>query len=289
VRPSAARLITPRPRDLGGFSVRRVLPSAEQRAIGPFVFFDHVGPVTFATGQGIDVGPHPHIGLATVTYLFEGEFVHRDSLGYVQRIRPGDVNWMTAGRGIVHSEHTAPEKRTGGARLHAIQSWVALPMNEERREPEFHHHPAASLPAFARDGVEIRIIAGQAFGQKSPVAVYTDTLYVDARMAAGSCLTFPDDHAERGLYVATGKVEAAGLPIPSGAMAVFDPRGDMIITALEESRLILLGGAPLDAPRIVWWNFVASRKALIDAAKERWTADAFGTIPGETERLKMPD
>lgn len=289
MNPTQTRIITPKPRDLGGFSVRRVLPGAAQRSVGPFVFFDHIGPVDFAPGQGIDVGPHPHIGLATVTYLFEGEFVHRDSLGYVQPIRPGDVNWMTAGRGIVHSERTAPEQRRGGSRLHAIQSWVALPVAEETREPAFHHHPAATLPALSRDGVDIRVIAGQAFGHRSPVEVFVDTLYVDARMSAGSQLNLPDEHPERGIYVAAGAVTVGGEPIPETSMAIFSSGADITITASRDSRLILLGGAPLDQPRIVWWNFVASRADLVEAAKERWRADGFGRINGETGRLTMPD
>lgn len=286
---ASARLITPKTRDLGSFAVRRVLPAAEQRSVGPFVFFDHVGPVVFGAGQGIDVGPHPHIGLATVTYLFEGEFVHRYSLGYMQPIKPGDVNWMTAGRGIVHSERIEPEQRQAGSRLHAIQSWVALARDQELRDPAFHHHPAASLPPFTKDGVDIRGIAGHTFGHLAPVEVHVDTLYVDARMPAGSLLVLPDEHRERGLYVAEGAVTTGGGVIPLQTMAVFATGDDITITAKTASRLILLGGAPLDGPRIVWWNFVASQCNLIEAAKERWRADEFGTITGESGRLTMLD
>ncbi|MFO1190333.1 MAG: pirin family protein [Alphaproteobacteria bacterium] len=283
------KLVLPRTRDLGGFSVRRVLPAPDQRAVGPFVFFDHIGPVTFAPGQGIDVAPHPHIGLATVTYLFEGEFVHRDSLGSLQPIRPGDVNWMTAGRGIVHSERTAPEQRGAGPRLHAVQSWLALPKDHEDCAPAFHHHPAATLPLFSKDDVEIRVIAGHAYGYRSPVRVFSETLYVDARMPARSRLRLPGEHAERAVYVATGGVSAFGHAIPAERLAVFAAGDDVIVTAETDSRIVVLGGAPLDGPRIVWWNFVASRNDRIEQAKERWRANGFGTIPGETERIPLPD
>ena len=222
--PSAIDLlIDPRPRDLGDFEVRRVLPFARRRSVGPFIFFDHFGPVTFAPGKGIDVRPHPHVCLATVTYLFEGEIVHRDSLGYDQPIRPGDVNWMTAGRGIVHSERTGPEIRANGHDLHGIQSWVALPKEHEETDPAFVHHPGDTLPSDERDGVALRVIAGTGFGLESPVAVLMPTFYVDLKMSPASKIVLADEHEERAIYVATGSVTLDGETVEAGRMAVLTP------------------------------------------------------------------
>jgi redox-sensitive bicupin YhaK (pirin superfamily) len=237
---SIERVIEPRPRDLGGFEVRRVLPAAGRNTVGPFIFFDHLGPAQFAAGAGIDVRPHPHVCLATVTYLFAGELVHRDSLGFVQPIRPGDVNWMTAGRGIVHSERTDSVLRQRPTRIHGIQSWVALPTSAEENEPAFFHHPAATLPLIERPGVRMRVIAGSAWGERSPVATFSETLYVDAELANDARLELTDEHRERALYVADGRIAFDGGEYASGHMIVLDPGGKADIRALAESRVVLL-------------------------------------------------
>lgn len=283
------RIIEPRARDLGGFEVRRVLPAGGRQMVGPFIFFDHLGPAQFAPGTGIDVRPHPHICLATVTYLFEGEIVHRDSLGFVQPIRPGDVNWMTAGHGIVHSERTDAEQRLQGVRIHGIQSWVALPKFAEESEPAFFHHPAATLPAIKREGVRLRVIAGTAFGQHSPVAVFSETLYVDVALTKGSQLEVPDEHRERALYVAAGRVAIDGAEFDAGRMIVLNEGTTVAVRALADSRLMLVGGAPLDGPRFIWWNFVASSRERLDRARDDWAAQRFAKVPEETEFIPLPD
>jgi len=283
------RVIEPRPRDLGGFEVRRVLPAGGRQMVGPFIFFDHMGPAEFAPGTGIDVRPHPHICLATVTYLFEGEIVHRDSLGFVQPIRPGDVNWMTAGRGIVHSERTDAEQRLQGARIHGIQSWVALPKSAEESEPAFFHHPAATLPTIERVGARMRVIAGTAFGERSPVAVFSETLYVDVALAKGSELEVSDEHRERAIYVAEGRIAFDGAEFEGGRMIVLNEGATETIRATADSRLLLVGGAPLDGPRYIWWNFVASSRERIDRARDDWAAQRFDMVPGETEFIPLPD
>ncbi|HEY4645205.1 MAG TPA: pirin family protein [Steroidobacteraceae bacterium] len=283
------RVIEPRPRDLGGFEVRRVLPAGGRQMVGPFIFFDHMGPAEFAPGGGIDVRPHPHVCLATVTYLFTGEIVHRDSLGFVQPIRPGDVNWMTAGRGIVHSERTDPELRKTGTRIHGIQSWVALPKSAEESEPAFFHHPAASLPTIEREGVRMRVIAGTAFGQRSPVAVVSETLYVDVALTKGGQLEVPDEHRERAIYVAEGRIAFDGAEFDGGRMIVLDEGATAAIRAAADSRLLLVGGAPMDGPRYIWWNFVASSRERIDRARDDWAAQRFAKVPGETEFIPLPD
>lgn len=287
---TSVQLIAPRPRDLGSFSVRRVLPAAGLRMVGPFIFFDHMGPVRFAPGEGMDVRPHPHIGLATVTYLFEGEILHRDSLGFVQPIRPGDVNWMTAGRGIVHSERTAPELRRSGFALHGIQSWVALPRTHEDTAPDFQHHPSATLPEWSAGGVQVKLIAGTYDGRKSPAPVLWPTLYADLRFEPGASFTLSPEHAERALYVAEGAVMAEAQLTEAGQMAAFSPGADVILQAGPEgARAMLLGGAPMDGPRHIWWNFVASSQERIDAAKDAWRAQGFGQVPGETEFIPLPE
>lgn len=286
---SIERVIDPRPRDIGGFEVRRVLPAGRRQMVGPFIFFDHMGPKEFAPGAGIDVRPHPHICLATVTYLFAGELVHRDSLGFVQPIRPGDVNWMTAGRGIVHSERTDPALRRRGAHLHGIQSWVALPKSVEEAEPAFFHHPAPTLPAIERPGVRMRVIAGTAFGARSPVETFSETLYLDAALSTGSQLELPDEHPERAIYVADGRIAVGGAEFGSGRMIVLNEGGSADIQALAESRLLLVGGAPLDGPRYIWWNFVASSLERIERAKADWAAQRFAGVPGETEFIPLPE
>lgn len=282
-------VIEPRTRDLGGFAVRRVLPYAKRRMVGPFVFFDHMGPAEFAPGQGIDVRPHPHIGLATVTYLFEGGIMHRDSLGCEQPIRPGAVNWMTAGRGIVHSERSGAAERAGLSRLHGIQSWVALPMEHEEAAPAFHHHPADTLPVIETDGARMRLIAGTAFGRTAPVATFSPTFYLDVMAQSGAVFTLPEEHAERALYIVEGSLEIAGARVAAGRMVVFEPGAAVTATATAASRVMLLGGAPLDGPRHIWWNFVASSKERIEQAKADWRGGRFARVPGETESIPLPE
>lgn len=287
-----AHLIRPKTRDLGdGLTVRRILPSIEARSVGPFVFLDHIGPVSFAPATGMDVRPHPHIGLATVTYLFEGEILHRDSLGYVQAIRPGDVNWMTAGKGIVHSERTPDALRAKGFDLHGLQSWVGLPRDAEEVEPSFHHHPAASLPEWTDGGVALKLIAGTSFGRTSPVKVYAETLYVAAVFEPGASMILPAEHAERAIYVAAGSVVCGdGEAVAEGELAVFTPGTAAQLSAGPDgAKTMLLGGAPMDGPRHMWWNFVSSSKERIEQAKAEWRAQALGKVPGETEFIPLPE
>jgi redox-sensitive bicupin YhaK (pirin superfamily) len=288
--PAIEMIIRARSRDLGGLTVRRTLPSARRRLVGPFVFFDHMGPVDFPPGTGIDVRPHPHIGLATVTYLFEGELFHRDTLGSAQSIRPGDVNWMVAGRGIAHSERTPPEARRAGQRYHGIQAWVALPREHEEGAPSFSHHPQATLPLITRQGAALRVIAGEAYGERSPVPMTWPTLYVDATLDAGATLDLPDTVEERAVYVATGRIGCEGDPFDAGDMIVLVPGARVAIRALAETRLLVLGGAPMDGPRYIEWNFVASSGALIQRAKEDWKQGRFGKVPGdEVEFIPLPE
>jgi redox-sensitive bicupin YhaK (pirin superfamily) len=284
-------VIMPRTRDLGdGFEVRRALPSAQRRTVGPFVFFDQMGPIAFLAGKGLDVRPHPHIGLATVTYLFEGEILHRDSLGTVQPIRPGAVNWMTAGRGIVHSERTPPELRAReGARLFGVQTWVAMPEAYEETAPAFAHHGAAELPVLEEPGKRLRLIVGTLYGARSPVAVFSEMLYADAELGDGAQLNLPAEHAERAIYVIAGRIEIAGTPIDAGRLIVLGPSADIAIAARRPARLLLFGGAPLDGPRHLWWNFVSSSQERIEQAKEDWKAGRFTPVPGETEFIPLPE
>ncbi|MGO9835523.1 MAG: pirin family protein [Polyangiaceae bacterium] len=284
------RVIESRPRDLGGFTVRRTLPSPTQRLVGPFIFYDHMGPVDFAPGQGIDVRPHPHIGLATITYLFEGEFVHRDSLGSAQTIVPGDVNWMIAGRGIVHSERTGHDVRARGGRVHGIQTWVALPLHEEERTPSFEHHPVAAIPSVRRHHSDLRVIAGTAYGVKAPTGVLSPTLYVHARLEAEATLDVDDEHEERAVYVAEGAIDCDGSIFGPGTMIVLHPRAPVTVRATERSDLMLVGGAPIDGPRHIWWNFVSSSPERIDRAKGEWREARFPKVRGdEDEFIPLPD
>ncbi len=278
-------------RELGdGFSVARILPQAHRRTVGPFVFFDYFGPVDFAPGKGIDVRPHPHIGLATVTYLFEGSQIHSDSLGNAQEIVPGDVNWMTAGRGIVHSERTGPDVRAGGHRMHGIQSWVGLPLEHEEDAPRFEHVAKDKLPTREDDGVTMRVVAGKAYGLASPVRAPMEIFYVDAQMASGSKLALPDEYEERGAMVVGGIVESGGARHENGAMILFDKGEPTEIEAIGEARVMLLGGAPLDGPRHVWWNFVSSSRERLEKAKSDWRAMRLGTIRGDDmEFIPLPD
>jgi redox-sensitive bicupin YhaK (pirin superfamily) len=282
-------VIVPRSRDIGGFEVRRALPSAQRRMVGPFVFFDHMGPALFQPGKGIDVRPHPHIGLATVTYLFDGEILHRDSLGTVQPIRPGDVNWMTAGRGIAHSERTGPEARAAGGTLAGIQSWIALPKRQEETEPGFAHFPKAQLPTIEAEGVKLRLIVGAAFGLRAPAPVFSDMFYADAALAAGARLVLPAEYEERAIYVADGAIEIAGQTFGSGQLLVFRPGDAIDLRAQAASRVLLLGGEPMDGPRHLWWNFVSSSKERIEQAKADWKAGRFGPVPGDAEFIPLPE
>ncbi len=290
-------IISPRRRDLGGFEVSRVLPYTERRSVGPFVFFDHMGPADFAPGKGIDVRPHPHIGLATVTYLFDGEISHKDSLGSVQDIRPGDVNWMVAGKGIVHSERTGPETRAAGHTLHGIQSWIGLPKSDEETEPKFVHHPSTSLPEITDSGAHLKIIAGTAFGETSPVNVLSETLYVHAVLNAGASVKLPAEHPERAVYVVSGEITVDGTRLDAMQMGVLAEGKDVEIRCTEAACLMLLGGAPLDGgPRLMWWNFVASTEDLMDKAKADWATapeqnwqGRFRLPPDEDEFIPLPD
>lgn len=282
-------VIVPRTRDLGGFEVRRALPSMRRRMVGPFVFFDQMGPATFRAGQGLDVRPHPHIGLATVTYLFEGEILHRDSLGTVQAIRPGAVNWMTAGRGIVHSERTPPGARAGGGSLFGIQLWVALPRAHEEAAPEFVHTPAAEIPVLEGDGVRLRVVAGTLLGARSPVRVFSQTLYADAILEPGARLEVPAEEEERAAYVAEGAVEERGATFGAGRLLVLRRERQVVLRAASRARVLVLGGEPMDGPRHVWWNFVSSSRERIEEAAADWAAGRFGAVPGETESIPLPE
>jgi redox-sensitive bicupin YhaK (pirin superfamily) len=281
-------VIEPVERDIGDFSVRRVLPSPLRRSVGPFVFFDHIGPADFEPGKGIQVRPHPHIGLATVTYLFEGEIMHRDSLGYVQPIAPGAVNLMIAGRGIVHSER-AGEDFQRHSRLHGIQSWMALPLEHEEAEPAFEHYGTEQLPQIEVGQVRIRVIIGHAFGAVSPVTVFSPMLYLECRLPAGAELALPDEPGERAIHVVEGRVWTSARCLPSGVMAVTAATGrPVLLRAEEDSRVMVLGGAPLGR-RHVWWNFVSSSKARIEQAKADWAAGRFARVPGDPEFIPLPD
>ena len=283
-------LLKPHVRDLGGgLMVSRVLPGNPQQMVGPFIFFDQMGPVTVAAGQNVDVRPHPHIGLATVTWLFEGEMVHRDSLGVVQPIAPGDVNWMTSGRGIVHSERGDPATRKSARPMFGIQSWVALPKAHEEAEPAFSHHPAATLPKILMPGVDMRLIAGDAFGEKSPAPTFSRMFYLAAEMEPGAVLTLPPEHEERGIYLVQGDIAVDGAPLAPKTLCIISSGEKIQIRAASQSRLMLLGGKKMDGPRHIWWNFVASTKEKLEDAKSRWREQKFAPVPGETEFIPLPE
>jgi len=282
-------VIVPRSRDLGGFEVRRALPSAKTQMVGPFIFFDQMGPAEFILGTGIDVRPHPHIGLATVTYLFEGEMWHRDSLGNSLAIKPGAVNLMTAGRGIVHSEREAPEQKVKPRRMFGIQAWLALPKAHEESAPAFAHHGVDELPRITAEGKRVRLIMGSAFGQTAPTAFPHPTLYAEAVLAPGAILPFDADYDERGIYIASGTIDIAGQTFEAGRLLTFRPGDRISILALSQSRLMMLGGEPMDGPRHIWWNFVSSSMDRIAAAKEDWRQQRFALVPGdEVERIEAP-
>jgi len=285
------QVIVPRTADLGdGFSVRRALPSAQSRMVGPFVFFDHFGPAVFRLGHGLDVRPHPHIGLATVTYLFDGEIMHRDSLGTAAPIRPGEVNWMTAGRGIVHSERTGSERRASGDHLHGLQMWVALPAEQEEMAPAFAHHGVDEFPMVRDNGNSVRVVVGSLYGASSPVVTASETIFADAKLAAGSTLPLDAGHEERAVYLLDGDIDISGDRFGPDRLLVFRPGDAIAIRALTDAHLTVFGGATMDGPRHIWWNFVSSRKERIEQAKAEWAAGHFGKVPGdEIEFIPLPE
>lgn len=284
------QVIEGRPRDLGdGFMVARILPYASRRMVGPFIFLDQMGPAVHAPGRGLDVRPHPHIGLSTVTYLFEGAIHHRDSTGAVQTIRPGDVNWMTAGSGIVHSERSPDPERAQGQRLFGLQAWVALPAHAEEVAPSFHHHPASTLPSITLDGARRTLIAGSAFGAESPAKVWSRMFYIDVEAQAGASVALPDDHEERAAYIVSGTAELDGTAYQAGQMLVIAPGMTAILHVTTPARIALLGGAPFPEPRHIWWNLVSTRLERIEEAKADWRDQRFPAVPGETEFIPLPE
>jgi redox-sensitive bicupin YhaK (pirin superfamily) len=281
-------MITPAVRDLGEFTVRRSLPDRRRQRVGPFIFFDHMGPAEFPPGSGVNVRAHPHIGIATVTYLFEGEILHRDSLGYVQAIQPGAVNWMTAGRGIVHSEKVTEEVLASGQRLHGLQIWVALPFEHEETDPDFRHYPASDIPTVDVDGVQARVVIGSAFGATSPVITLSDTLYVAVDLAPGQSIEIPEAQ-ETGIYVVEGNVAIGDQFVEPGALAVLRAGARGVVTAESASKIMFFGGAPLEGERTIWWNFVSSSKERLERAKRDWREGRFEPVPGETDFIPLPD
>ena len=289
-------LIIPRSRDLGGFEVRRALPAPKRQMVGPFIFFDQVGPAELLTGQGIDVRPHPHIGLGTVTYLYRGEFHHRDSTGADQIIRAGALNWMVAGRGVSHSERTTPEGRSGPQSLMGIQTWVALPDSHEDMAPTFEHYGAQALPVIADRGVTVRLILGNAYGKVAPARMFSETFYADVTLEAGARLPMPDNHEDRGIYIVEGSISIAGQDFEAPQMMVFRPGDRITVSAGERgARLMILGGATLPGPRYIWWNFVASSQERIEEAKAEWRSGNWGQgrfdLPADDrdEHIPLPE
>lgn len=280
-------VLKPVEKDLGEFTVRRTLPARERQRVGPFIFFDHMGPAEFSAGSGVSVRPHPHIGIATITYLFDGVIMHRDSLGYQQAIEPGAVNWMTAGNGIVHSERTPGELLATGSKLHGIQAWLALPLEQEECDPAFEHYPAAAIPEARLKDATVRLIAGEAYGLVSPVRVASRTLYASVQLSAGGSVALPDNYDEIGIYVVDGAIDVAGTTVESGSMLI--PEKKRTLVAKRESRLMLLGGDRLEGDRTLWWNFVSSSRDRISEAKRRWKAGEFDAVPGDDEFIPLPE
>ena len=289
-------LIVPRSRDLGGFEVRRALPAPKRQMVGPFIFFDQAGPAELLTGQGVDVRPHPHIGLGTVTYLYRGDFHHRDSTGADQIILPGELNWMVAGRGVSHSERTSATARTGPHSLFGIQTWLALPESHEDMEPSFEHHEKHALPLIEDQGLSVRLILGAAYGATAPAKMLSETFYADVGLAAGARLPMPDNHEDRGIYIVEGSISIAGQDFEAPQMMVFRP-GDRITVAAGDrgARLMILGGATFSGPRYIWWNFVASSKERIEEAKAEWRAKDWGNgrfdlpVSDRDEHIPLPE
>jgi hypothetical protein len=291
VRASDAieQVIVPRSIDLGDFRVHRALPSAEPRMVGPFILFDHAGPAVLRAGNGVDVRPHPHIGLATVTYLFDGEVLHRDSLGTAMPIQPGAVNLMIAGRGIVHSERSVPERRASGDKLHGLQLWVALPAASEEAAPVFAHTSAADIPELSENGMTLRVILGTMHRLRSPAATSWDTLFADAHLKAGTGLPVDAEHEERAIYVLAGDIEIGGEQYGPEQLLVLRPGDPVFVRAVSDAHIAVIGGAAMDGPRHIWWNFVSSRKERIEAAKADWKAGRFDVVPGDTvEFIPLP-
>ncbi len=285
---SIDQLLEPEVKDLGGFEVRRSLPHADRQMVGPFIFFDHLGPATFAPNQAIDVRPHPHINLATVTYLFEGVLMHRDSLNTVQEIRPGAVNWMTAGRGIVHSERTPDADRAHETRLHGIQTWVALPEAFEETEAWFRHYPAEDLPTWTENGVTFKLIAGQAYDRTSPVETFSPIVYLDVQLSPETQFTIPADYSERAVYSVTGGLSLNGEKLELHRLAILPEGVAVSVLAETEARCVVIGGEPV-GHRQKWWNFVSSRRDRIEQAKADWKNKRFDPVPGETEFIPLPE
>jgi redox-sensitive bicupin YhaK (pirin superfamily) len=281
-------LIEPATKDLGEFTVRRALPDKRRQRVGPFIFFDHMGPAEFPPGTGVNVRSHPHIGLATITYLFEGEILHRDSLGYVQPIRPGEINWMTAGKGIVHSEKVTPELFESGQKLHGLQTWVALPQEHEEAEPRFEHYSADGIPCIQREGVEINVVIGTAYGETSPVQAASETLYVEVQLENGASLELPEAQ-ELGVYVVSGSIEMGGQAISDGILAVLANGETATVHAPGGAHIMICGGDTLAGERIVWWNFVSSSRERLEQAKRDWRDGKFDPVPGETDFIPLPD
>jgi redox-sensitive bicupin YhaK (pirin superfamily) len=283
-------VIVPRARDLGDFEVRRALPSAERQMVGPFIFFDQFGPVLMKAGQGLDVRPHPHIGLSTVTWVFDGVIQHKDNLGYDQAIKPGELNWMTAGKGIVHSERTPPQERSGGQKVYGIQSWVALPKQHEDAAPTFVHVGVKSLPVIVDGLRNVRVVAGAIYGAASPVKTHSDLFYADVMLKAGGKLPLPTEHVERGVYIVEGNIEVSGETHEAGRLLVFHPRDPIVISSANGARFMMLGGEPMDGPRYIWWNFVSSSRDKIEAAKDDWKRARFAIVPGdEKDFIPLPE
>jgi redox-sensitive bicupin YhaK (pirin superfamily) len=287
--PPVETVIVPKSRDLGGFEVRRALPSSRRRMIGPFIFLDQMGPASMPRGTGIDVRPHPHIGLSTLTWLVEGEIMHRDSLGSVQAIRPGEVNWMTAGSGIAHSERTPEALRPAGPRLSGLQTWLALPKKYEEIAPRFEHHKADALPRIEGDGIDATLVAGTGWGKKSPVGVFSETIFADVRLADGATLTVPAEHEERGVYVMDGSIDIAGESFEAGTLLALRAGSPVDVRARGRTHLAVLGGEAADGPRHIWWNFVSSSAERIEQAKADWKAGRFAKVTGDDEFIPLPE
>jgi len=286
---SILQVISPETKDLGEFTVRRTLPDSDRQRVGPFIFFDHMGPADFPPGSGVSVRPHPHIGIATITYLFDGVIVHRDSLGFEQPITRGAVNWMTAGKGIVHSERSPEDLVSSGSQLHGIQAWVALPEELEETEPRFEHYPQEQIPAVSMPGIQLTIIAGEAYGNRSPVQTSSETIYIEADMEAGAELDCPGNFDELAIYVVGGEVTVDGYVVPPGQMAILAENTSANIAANTSSKLMILGGATIAGDRILWWNFVSSSRDRLDQAKKDWLAGEFDDVPGESEFIPLPE
>lgn len=281
-------LIEPTAKDLGEFTVRRALPDKRRQRVGPFIFFDHMGPAEFAPGQGVNVRAHPHIGLATITYLFEGEILHRDSLGHVQSIRPGEINWMTAGRGIVHSEKVTPEILASGQKLHGLQTWVALPLEHEETDPRFEHYGSEAIPKLSQDGAGITVVIGSAYGHTSPVQAASETLYVEAKLEPGANLELPPAQ-EIAVYVVEGSIGIGGETVADGVLAVLRAGATATVTAPAGAHIMIAGGDTLEGDRIVWWNFVSSSRERLEQAKRDWQEGRFDEVAGETEFIPLPE